>query len=133
MRARRAHVVGVLLASAHLVAARPFGQSNASVVPFSQSSVEFSQARRALTGYVMDNSNIKTAVAAWLADRRKPRQSAKTNPISPAAVTPAPSTRPATVVRMGTVEAIHAADASAAPPAQATLVPHATVISVQGP
>ena len=68
MRVRRARVVGVLLALAHFVAARPFGQLNASVVPFSQSSVEFAQARRALTGYVMDNSNIKTAVAAWLAD-----------------------------------------------------------------
>ena len=66
MRARRARVVGVLLALVHLMAARPFGQSN--VVPFSQSSAEFAQARRALTGYVMDNSNIKTAVAAWLAD-----------------------------------------------------------------
>ena len=39
----------------------------------------------------------------------------------------------ATLVRMGTVEAIHAADASAAPPVQATLVPHATVLSVQQP
>ena len=46
---------------------------------------------------------------------------------------PAPPMRPATIVRMGTVEAIHAADASAAPPVQATLVPHATVISVQEP
>ena len=36
----------------------------------------------------------------------------------------------ATLVRMGTVEAVHAADASAV---QATLVPHATVLSVQGP
>jgi surface protein len=68
MRVRRARVVGVLLALAHLVAARPFGQTNASVVPFSQSSVEFAQARRALTDYVMDNSNIRTAVDAWLAD-----------------------------------------------------------------
>ena len=39
--------------------------------------------------------------------------------------------RPALLVRMGTVEAVHAA--SAAPPVQATLVPHATVISVQEP
>ena len=46
---------------------------------------------------------------------------------------PAPSTRPAVLVRMGTVEAIHAADASAAAPVQATLVPHATVLSVQQP
>ena len=46
---------------------------------------------------------------------------------------PAPPTRPATIVRMGTVEAVHAADASAAPPVQATLVPHATVLSVQQP
>jgi len=44
---------------------------------------------------------------------------------------PAPPMRPATIVRMGTVEAVHAADASAAPPVQATLVPHATVLSVQ--
>ena len=66
MRARRARVVGVPLALAQLVAARPFGQSNASVVPFR--SAEFAQARRALTGYVMDDSTIRTAVAAWLAD-----------------------------------------------------------------
>ena len=46
---------------------------------------------------------------------------------------PAPSMRPATIVRMGTVEAVHAADADATPPVQATLVPHATVISVQEP
>ena len=39
----------------------------------------------------------------------------------------------ATLVRMGTVEAVHAADASATDQVQATLVPHATVISVQGP
>ena len=64
MRARRIW----LLASAHLVAARPLGQSKASVVPFSQSSAEFAQARRALTSFVMDDSNIRTAVAAWLAD-----------------------------------------------------------------
>ena len=62
MRARR------VLALAHLVAARPVGQSKASVVPFSQSSAEFAQARRALTGYVMTDSTIRTAVAAWLAD-----------------------------------------------------------------
>ena len=62
MRARR------VLALAHLVAARPVGQSNASVVPFSQSSAEFAQARRALTGYVMDDSSIWTARNAWLAD-----------------------------------------------------------------
>ena len=58
MRARRARIFGVLLALAHLVA----------VVPFSQSSAEFDQARRALKGYVMDDSTIRTAVAAWLAD-----------------------------------------------------------------
>jgi len=46
---------------------------------------------------------------------------------------PAPPMRPATIVGMGTVEAIHASDASAAPPVQATLVPHATVLSVQQP
>ena len=69
MRARRARVVGVLLALAHLVAARPFGQSNASVVPFSQSSVEFARARRALTGYIMTDSNFRTAVTAWLSNR----------------------------------------------------------------
>ena len=39
----------------------------------------------------------------------------------------------ATLVRMGTVEAIHAAEASATDQVQATLVPHATVISVQEP
>ena len=38
-----------------------------------------------------------------------------------------------TVVRMGTVEAVHAADASEAAPVQATLVPNATVISVRQP
>ena len=47
MRARRAlPVVGVPLTLAQLVAARPIGQPNA-VVPFSQSSAEFAQARRA--------------------------------------------------------------------------------------
>ena len=46
---------------------------------------------------------------------------------------PAPPMRPATIVRMGTVEAVHAADTPAADQVQATLVPHATVISVQGP
>jgi len=46
---------------------------------------------------------------------------------------PTPPMRPALLVRMGTVEAVHAADASAAPPVQATLVPHATVLSVQQP
>ena len=46
---------------------------------------------------------------------------------------PAPPTRPAVLVRMGTVEAIDAADASAVAPVQATLVPHATVLSVQQP
>jgi hypothetical protein len=64
--------------------------------------------------------------------RLKARQSAKTTPISPAATTPVPPMRPATIVRTGTVEAVHAADASAAPPVQATLVPHATVLSVHG-
>jgi len=65
--------------------------------------------------------------------RFKARQSAKTTPISPAATTPAPSMRPANIVRMGTVEAVHAAEASATDQVQATLVPHATVISVQEP
>ena len=38
-------------------------------MPFSQSSAEFAQARRALTGYVMDDST-RTAVAAWFDDQR---------------------------------------------------------------
>jgi len=65
--------------------------------------------------------------------RLKVRQSAKTTPISPVAVTLATSMRPALLVRMGTVEAVHAAEASATDQVQATLVPHATVISVQEP
>jgi len=39
----------------------------------------------------------------------------------------------ATLVRMGTVEVVHAGDASAPDQVQATLVPHATVLSVQQP
>ena len=39
----------------------------------------------------------------------------------------------ATLVRMGTVEAVHAAEAFATDQVQATLAPLATVISVQGP
>ena len=50
------------------VSARPLGQPNASVVPFSQSSAEFAQARRALKGYVMNDSTIHTAVRAWLSN-----------------------------------------------------------------
>ena len=49
--ARRARVVGALLAStASLAAAGP------------------AKASRKLTGYVMDDGTIRTAVAAWLAD-----------------------------------------------------------------
>ena len=54
--ARRVHVVGVLLASA---LARPLAQSTE----------EVARTRRALTGYVMDDSTIRTAVTAWFDDR----------------------------------------------------------------
>ena len=53
-------VVGVLLA-ANLAAARPFGPANAPVA-------HIVQTRRTLTGYVMDDTTIRTAVTAWLAD-----------------------------------------------------------------
>ena len=53
----RVHVVGVLLALVGLVAAHPLAQSE-----------DFARTRRALTGYAMDDSTIKTAVTAWLAD-----------------------------------------------------------------
>ena len=67
MQTWRMRAVGVLLASADLVAARSLRrQSNGSVAPFSQPN-ELSQPRRALAG-VMTNSNIRTAVAAWLSD-----------------------------------------------------------------
>ena len=54
----RVHVVGVLLALVGLVAAHPLAQSE-----------DFARTRRALTGYVMYDSTIKTAVTAWLDDR----------------------------------------------------------------
>jgi len=60
MQTWRMRVV-VLLASADLVAARTLRQSNGSN--------EFSQPRRALAGDVMDDSSIRTAVAAWFDDR----------------------------------------------------------------
>ena len=56
--AGRAQVISVLLASPHLAAAaQPFGPANASVAT----------TRRKL-GYVMTDSTIRTAVAAWLSD-----------------------------------------------------------------
>ena len=54
----RVPVVGVLLALVGLVAAHPLAQSE-----------DFARTRRALTGYAMDDSTIKTAVSAWLNDR----------------------------------------------------------------
>ena len=66
MQTWRMRAVGVLLVSADLVAARSLRrQSNGSVAPFSLPN-ESSQPRRALTGAVMTDSNIYTAVAAWL-------------------------------------------------------------------
>ena len=53
--AAHARVLGALLASPHLAAARPFGPANASMT------------RRKL-GYVMTDGNIKTAVTAWFDD-----------------------------------------------------------------
>ena len=47
----------MLLASPHLAAARPFGAANTSVA-----------ATRRKLGYAMDDSNIRTAVAAWLSN-----------------------------------------------------------------
>ena len=57
--------VGCVLLAPCLVAARPMAQSNAPV-PLSH---ELSRTRRALTGYVMDDSTIRTAVTAWFDDR----------------------------------------------------------------
>ena len=58
-RCRRARVVGALLAStASIAAAGP-----------AKASVDFSRTQRKLTGYVMDDSTIRTAVAAWFDDR----------------------------------------------------------------
>jgi surface protein len=57
--ARRARVVGALLAStASLAAAGP-----------AKASVDFSRTQRQLTDYVMTDSTIRTAVAAWFDDR----------------------------------------------------------------
>ena len=61
MQTWRMPVVVLLLASADLVAARSLRQSNGPN--------EFSQPRRALAGYAMDDSSIRTAVAAWFDDR----------------------------------------------------------------
>ena len=55
--AGRGLVLGMLLASPHLAAARPFGAANTSVA-----------ATRRKLGYVMTDSNIYTARDAWLAD-----------------------------------------------------------------
>ncbi len=55
--AGRGLALGVLLASPHLAAARPFGAANTSVA-----------ATRRKLGYAMTDSNIKTAVAAWLSN-----------------------------------------------------------------
>ena len=55
--AGRGLALGVLLASPHLAAARPFGAANTSVA-----------ATRRKLGYAMTDSNIRTAVAAWLSD-----------------------------------------------------------------
>ena len=58
-----ARLAGVLLAStASITAAAP---ANASVAPFSD---DISRTERKLTGYVMTDSNIRTAVAVWLSD-----------------------------------------------------------------
>ena len=59
-----ARLAGVLLASTASLAAA--GPATASVAPFSG---DFSRTQRKLTGYVMDNGKIRTAVAAWLADK----------------------------------------------------------------
>ena len=56
-------LAGVLLASTARLAAA--GPANASVAPFSD---DISRTQRKLTGYVMDDSNIRTAVAAWIDD-----------------------------------------------------------------
>ena len=53
----RVHVVGVLLALVGLVAAHPLAQWE-----------DFARTRRALTGYAMDDSSIRDAVAAWTSD-----------------------------------------------------------------
>jgi surface protein len=61
--ARRSGLAGVLLASTASLAAA--GPAKASVAPFSG---DFSRTERKLTGYVMTDSTIITAVAAWLSD-----------------------------------------------------------------
>ena len=80
--ARRARVVGAL--SAHTAALNIFGTSarrsgwNARVVgallaslarPAAAGPAKASRTQRKLTGYVMDDSSIRTAVAAWFDDR----------------------------------------------------------------
>ena len=57
------HLAGVLLASAASLAAA--GPANASVAPFSD---DIFRTRRELSGYIMDDLNIRTARDAWFAD-----------------------------------------------------------------
>ncbi len=61
--ARRSGLAGVLLASTASLSAAD--AANAPVAPFSG---DFSRTQRKLTGYVMTDSTIGTAVAAWLSD-----------------------------------------------------------------
>ena len=59
----------------------------------------------------------------------KSRPSAKTSPTVPEIETP-PMLRTTSILPMGTVEAVHAPDADAAPPILGEVVTHSTVLSV---
>ena len=71
--AGRGLALGVLLASPHLAAARPFGAANTSVAAtrrklgYAMTNSNIRMTRRKL-GYVMTDSTIYTARDAWLAD-----------------------------------------------------------------
>ena len=60
---------------------------------------------------------------------RKSRPSAKTSPTVPEIETP-PMLRTTSVLPMGTVEAVQAPDADAAPPILGEVVTHSAVLSV---
>ena len=60
---------------------------------------------------------------------RKSQLLAKTSPTVPEIETP-PILRTTSVLPMGTVEAVHAPDAAAAPPILGEVVTHSTVLSV---
>ena len=79
---------------------------------------------KSVNGVLTFGTYLATAADDWHADCAAPRTLVFLRKQQPAL---------ATLVRMGTVEAVHAADTPAADQVQATLVPHATVLSVQEP